>query len=141
VRRYVFFLIMLGAIGFSFSFAYDSFRQPKIAHSQGVATCGLDTVTVRLPGGLAKEAGGGLLMSLTPYLLKMVNNKNYVLFLKPADGQASALTTVRGSQGIFELPADGSGVIHLGSAFEPQPGPPRQEQSVFLEAVRRFRSN
>lgn len=98
-------------------------------------------ITVSLPGGLALEADGGLLSSQAPSVASMFNNKTYVLFLTPSTGPNASFSTLRASQGIYELPADGSAVIHLGSFTDPLPGPPREEQGVFLETVRRLSSN
>lgn len=80
-------------------------------------------------------------MSQTPGLQKMGHNRKYLLFLRPNDEKGLVLTPVRGAQGVFELPAEGNRVFHLGSAFEPPANVPQLEQNIFLHTVRQVRSN
>ncbi|HSK72842.1 MAG TPA: hypothetical protein VK892_14165 [Pyrinomonadaceae bacterium] len=99
------------------------------------------TVSVSLPGGLIKQADGSFLEVRTRNLRKMRNGRTYVLFLKDAAGQNSGMTTVRGSQGIYEIPQNGQRVIHLGRSFELPPDDDGQEISVFLQAIRALNGN
>jgi hypothetical protein len=67
-------------------------------------------ITVSLPGGKVGFPGGGTAEVQTLWFKKMVNHKRYLLFLngKP---NAQTFTTNGGPQGVFEIPADGSGVL------------------------------
>lgn len=73
-------------------------------------------ISVSLPGGKVGFPGGATAEVQTPWFKKMVNNKRYLLFLtgKP---NGNTFTTTGGPQGVFEIPADGSGVLsHSGLA-------------------------
>ena len=67
-------------------------------------------ITVSLPGGKVGFPGGSTAEVQTPWFKKMVNRKRYLLFLtgKP---NANTFVTTGGPQGVFEIPADGSGVL------------------------------
>jgi hypothetical protein len=94
-------------------------------------------ISVSMPGGLVTESDRSLLEVRARYVRKMQNGKTYVLFLKnaPANGN-SPFTTVRGSQGLYEIPQSGSRVIHLGRSFELAPADDGELISVFLQQVR-----
>jgi len=67
-------------------------------------------ITVSLPGGKVGFPDGTKAEVQTPWFRKMVNHKRYLLFLigKPT---SDSFTTTGGPQGVFEIPADGSGVL------------------------------
>ncbi len=94
-------------------------------------------ISVSMPGGLVTEADRSLLEVRARPVRKMRNGRTYVLFLKNAHPRGNAaFTTVRGSQGIYEIPQNGSRVIHLGRSAELPPADDGEEISVFLQAVR-----
>jgi hypothetical protein len=67
-------------------------------------------ITVSLPGGKVGFADGSTAEVQTVWFKKMVNNRRYLLFL--ADRQnADTFIPTGGPQGVFEIPADGSGVL------------------------------
>jgi hypothetical protein len=68
-------------------------------------------ITVSLPGGkVGFPDGGGTAEVQTPWFKKMVNKKRYLLFLT-GKSNSDKFTTTGGPQGVFEIPADGSGVL------------------------------
>lgn len=67
-------------------------------------------ISVSLPGGKVGFPGGATAEVLTPWFKKMVNHKRYLLFLTGKRNAQSFMTT-GGPQGVFEIPADGSGVL------------------------------
>ncbi|MCA1623244.1 MAG: hypothetical protein LC768_15020 [Acidobacteria bacterium] len=98
-------------------------------------------ISVSMPGGMVRESNGDLLEVRARHVRKMRNGRTYVLFLKKAIGKEGILTTMRGSQGIYEIPANGQRVVHLGRSFELPPADDGQEVSAFLQAVRAMSSN
>lgn len=99
------------------------------------------TIVVTMPGGLVRERNGGWLRVRTRRLRKMENGKLYVLFLKDGGREPRVMTTVRGSQGIYELPRGGSRVIHYGRSLERPGADDGEEISSFLQTIRGFRRN
>lgn len=93
-------------------------------------------VSVSMPGGLIRDENGELLEVRAGRVRKMLNGKIYVLFLKKAGGPNNEFTPVRGSQGIYEIPRNGSRVIHLGRSWELPPSDDGELVSVFLQKVR-----
>ncbi len=99
-------------------------------------------ISVSMPGGLVTEADQTLLEVRARPVRKMQNGRTYVLFLKAAPSNGNAeFTTVRGSQGLYEIPPNGSRLIHLGRSFELPPADDGEEVSVFVQAVRRLSRN
>jgi hypothetical protein len=68
------------------------------------------TITVNLPGGRVEFEDGTSAEIRTPGFRKMENGKTYVLFLRENKAEGDAFILVGGQQGLFEIPADGSGV-------------------------------
>jgi len=94
-------------------------------------------ISVSMPGGLVTEADRSLLEVRARPVRKMQNGRTYVLFLKNAHPNGNApFTTVRGSQGLYEIPQNGSRVIHLGRSPLLPPAEDGEEISVFLQSVR-----
>ena len=67
-------------------------------------------ITVSLPGGKVGFPGGSTAEVQTPWFKKMVNRKRYLLFLSGMPN-ADTFVTTGGPQGVFEISADGSGVL------------------------------
>ena len=67
-------------------------------------------ITVSLPGGKAGFPDGSTAEVQTLWFKKMVNHKRYLLFLRGRPN-ADTFTTTGGPQGVFEVPADGSGLV------------------------------
>jgi hypothetical protein len=67
-------------------------------------------ITVSLPGGKVGFPDGSTAEVQTPWFKKMVNHKRYLLFLTGKSNGDTFLTT-GGPQGVFEIPADGTGVL------------------------------
>ena len=67
-------------------------------------------ITVSLPGGKVGFPDGSTAEVQTMWFKKMVNHKRYLLFLT---GKPNAVTfnTTGGPQGVFEVPADGTGLV------------------------------
>ena len=67
-------------------------------------------ITVSLPGGMVGFPGGATAEVQTPWFKKMLNNRRYLLFLT---GKPNGVTfsPTGGPQGVFEIPADGTGVL------------------------------
>ena len=67
-------------------------------------------ITVSLPGGMVGFPGGATAEVQTPWFKKMLNNRRYLLFLsgKP---NGDTFSPTGGPQGVFEIPADGTGVL------------------------------
>lgn len=68
------------------------------------------TITVNLPGGRVEFEDGTSAEIRTPGFRKMENGKTYALFLRENKAEGDAFILVGGQQGLFEIPADGSGV-------------------------------
>lgn len=60
-----------------------------------------DIIYVSLPGGLAPNGSGRMLHVISSGYIKMFQNKQHLLFLKPYI--TNELTPTRGPQGVFEL--------------------------------------
>lgn len=96
-------------------------------------------ISVSMPGGLVTEPDRTLLDVRAKFLRKMENGKKYILFLKTAPANDnSPFTTVRGSQGLYEIPQNGSRVVHLGRSWELAPADDGEVVSVFLQQVRDY---
>lgn len=98
-------------------------------------------VPVVLPGGTMPDTNGDLLVVRTRRLRKMENGKRYVLFLKDAGRDPGTMTSVRGSQGIYELPQHGLRVVHYGRSIHLPLADDGEEVPGFLRAIRRLRNN
>ncbi|HVF54870.1 MAG TPA: hypothetical protein VM934_01895 [Pyrinomonadaceae bacterium] len=95
-------------------------------------------VTVSLPGGMVMFEDGTSAKVRTPGFRKMVNGQSYALFLVEDEKESAAMTPTSGPQGIFELPADGSGIRHYGRSLTLAPddsAAPAVE--TFLEKIRK----
>lgn len=93
-------------------------------------------IVVKMPGGIAKQSDGTLLDVRTHRVRKMQNGKTYAVFLKGGNRQNDSLVPLRGSQGIFEIPATGTRVIHLGRPFNLPPADDGPEINAFLQTIR-----
>jgi hypothetical protein len=67
-------------------------------------------ITISLPGGKVGFPDHSTAEVQTPWFRKMLNHKRYLVFLsgKPT---SDSFTTTGGPQGVFEIPADGSGLV------------------------------
>lgn len=94
-------------------------------------------ISVSMPGGLLNQANGRVLVVRSRYVRKMQNDRTYLMFLAdaPAGGNAP-LTVVRGSQGLYEVPANGDRLIHLGRSFDLPPADDGPMIEPFLASVR-----
>lgn len=99
------------------------------------------TITVSMPGGLVRKADGSLHEVRTPRVRKMQNGKTYALFLKAKNPNDDLFTPLRGSQGIYEIPANGTRVVHLGRSPELPPADDAPEINAFLQTIRAMRNN
>lgn len=99
------------------------------------------TITVSLPGGLIRQADGTLLEVRTPRVRKMTPGKIYALFLKARNPHDNLFMPLRGSQSIYEIPNNGTRVIHLGRSFDLPPADDGPEINAFLQAIRAMRNN
>jgi hypothetical protein len=99
------------------------------------------TITVSMPGGLIREADGTLHEFRTPRVRKMTPGKVYALFLKAKNPNDDLFTPLQGSQGIYEIPASGTRVTHLGRSFDLPPADDGPEINAFLETIRAMRNN
>lgn len=68
-----------------------------------------DRITVNVPGGKVRFPDNTSAEVQTVWFKKMLNGKKYALFLNRPGQQGEYLTT-GGAQGVFEIPADGSGI-------------------------------
>jgi hypothetical protein len=97
-----------------------------------------DTVTVVLPGGLAKADDGTFVETRTPAFRKMANHRRYVLFLSEDGLRGGVLTPTNGPQGLYELPSDGTGVRHYGRPLNLSPDDPNApSEKALLAEIRR----
>ncbi len=94
-------------------------------------------ISVRMPGGMARDSDGTLLAVMARHVFKMQNGKFYVLFLKDSGLLGGGFTPLRGSQGLFEVPESGAKVIRMGT-FPPSEG---EDVSAFMDIVRRLGRN
>jgi len=93
-------------------------------------------ITVSLPGGKVGFPDGSTAEVQTVWFKKMLNNKRYLLFLsgKPT---SDSFTTTGGPQGVFEIPADGSGVLsHSGLANDVMRQYDRKSATSFLSEIK-----
>ncbi|HEU4711131.1 MAG TPA: hypothetical protein VFS76_06170 [Pyrinomonadaceae bacterium] len=67
-------------------------------------------ITVSLPGGMVGFPGGVTAEVQTPWFKKMLNNRRYLLFLN-GKVNGDTFSPTGGPQGVFEIPADGTGVL------------------------------
>lgn len=98
-------------------------------------------ITVTMPGGLIREADGTLREFRTPHMRKMSIGKIYALFLKAKNPNDNVFTPLRGSQGIYEIPANGTRVIHLGFSINLPPPDDEPEINDFLRTIRAMRND
>ena len=76
----------------------------KVEHSyKGSLTPG-QTISVSLPGGLAKFADGTSAEIKTPWFKKMINGKTYLLYLSANENRPFTITG--GPRGLFQIPTD-----------------------------------
>lgn len=94
-----------------------------------------DVVLVAIPGGKVDFPEGTSAEIRTPNFPRMNDGSRYVLFLGPKN---SSYRTTGGSQGIFELPGDGSGVKPFKTGFDPSSIAARkgEKQQDFLADVK-----
>ena len=93
-------------------------------------------ITVSLPGGKVGFPDGSTAEVQTVWFKKMLNNKRYLLFLsgKPT---SDSFTTTGGPQGVFEIPADGSGVLsHSGLANDVMRQYDHKSATSFLSEIK-----
>ncbi|HEU4765815.1 MAG TPA: hypothetical protein VFS77_00535 [Pyrinomonadaceae bacterium] len=93
-------------------------------------------ITVGLPGGKVGFPEGGTAEVQTPWFKKMLNNRRYILFLsgKP-DGKSFVPTG--GPQGVFEIPADGTGVLsHSGLSKDAMHQYAGKSRQVFVNEIK-----
>ncbi len=98
-------------------------------------------VSVRVPGGLVAESDDTLLQARARRIRKMQNNRDYILFLKNSPGGGNAWSPIRGSQGLYEIPVNGTRAIHLGRAFNLPPADDGPEIASFLQQIRSLARN
>jgi hypothetical protein len=98
-------------------------------------------IPVQMPGGLITESNGNLLEARTRQIRKMQNGKKYIIFLKNAPGGGDTFATLRGSQGLYEIPPNGTRVIHLGRSFLLPPANDGEIVSVLLDQIRSLARN
>jgi hypothetical protein len=92
-----------------------------------------DTLTVALPGGRVSFDDGYVAQVNTPHFKRMVNGERYLLFLRGKRNDET-FTSTGGSQGIFELRADGTVGPHARTqAIAKNAGRTQQE---FIEEAR-----
>ena len=94
------------------------------------------TITVSLPGGKVGFPEGGTAEVQTPWFKKMLNNRRYVLFLtgKP---EGNSFIPTGGPQGVFEIPADGTGVLsHSGLSKDAMQQYAGKSRQVFVNEIK-----
>lgn len=69
-----------------------------------------EKVNLSLPGGTVVFEDGTSAEIRTPDFERLENGKTYILFLSRKKGAADSFVATGGAQGLFELPADKSGV-------------------------------
>jgi len=90
-------------------------------------------VTVLMPGGLVNDSDGVFFNTVTPAVVKMTNQKTYIIFLKQSEWSANGYSPVHGSQGIFELPQNGSPRVISYAKIPPSEG---EELAGLMETIR-----
>lgn len=93
-------------------------------------------ISVSLPGGKVGFPEGGTAEVQTPWFKKMLNNRRYILFLtgKP-DGNSFVPTG--GPQGVFEIPADGTGVLsHSGLSKDAMQQYAGKSRQIFVNEIK-----
>lgn len=98
------------------------------------------TISVIMPGGMARENTGNLIQAQSLGVRKMQNQKRYLVFLKNS-GDQEVYETLRGSQGIYEIPQNGTRLIHLGRSFRLAPADDGPVISSFLQEIRNLVRN
>lgn len=76
----------------------------KVEHSYKGRLSPAHTISVSLPGGLAKFPDGTSAEIKTPWFKKMINGKTYLLYLSANENRP--FTTTGGPRGLFEIPTD-----------------------------------
>lgn len=98
-----------------------------------------DIIIVRMPGGRFTLADGTILEARTRSVRKMQNDKRYIMFLKPAAGSpGNAFNSLNGSQGLYEIPSNGSRVVHLGRPLGLPLADDGEEIAPFIDQIRSF---
>lgn len=95
-----------------------------------------DTLRVALPGGKVRFDDGTTAQINTPDFPKMINGNRYLLYLNPAESNPSGapdLVPAGGSQGIFELKADGKVLPFARSGIDPLGKYAGAEQAAFVD--------
>lgn len=93
-------------------------------------------LTLSVPGGKVGFEDGSTAETQAMWFRKMVNHRRYVLFLDQK-GRADEFVTSGGPQGVYELPADGQGVVtHSGLREDPLRQYDKKDVQEFLREVR-----
>ncbi len=90
-------------------------------------------ITVLMPGGMITDSDGVLFSAVTPPVTMMMNQRYYIIFLKPSEWSPTGYSPVRGSQGIFEIPQNGNPRVISYAKIPPSEG---EELAGFLETIR-----
>jgi hypothetical protein len=97
------------------------------------------STTITFPGGLANQPDGSLLVVRARGVRLLGYGKTYLMFLTRAqEGSKGDFRVLRGSQGLYEIPADSNTLIHYGS---PVSGPEKQtpiDKDAFIREVRKL---
>ncbi len=107
---------------------------------KGIAVAG-SMISVKMPGGWVTEDDGVILDARARRVRKMENGKRYMMFLRNAADSDDAFIPLRGSQGLYELPRNGSRVRHLGRSFDLPPADDGELVSLFLQQIRDLSRN
>lgn len=95
-------------------------------------------ITIRLPGGVVRQADGTVLNVVSAGFRKMKNTSTYLLFLKGNTNQQ--LSSLRGPQGIFEFANNSAALISYGSFAKENFKPGTNEENLntneFLGEIR-----
>jgi hypothetical protein len=93
-------------------------------------------LTLSVPGGKVGFEDGSTAETQALWFRKLVNHRRYVLFLDQK-GRADEFVTTGGPQGVYELPADGQGVVsHSGLREDPLRRFDKKDVQEFLTEVR-----
>lgn len=95
-----------------------------------------EKVNLSLPGGVVVFEDGTSAEIKTPDSERMENGRTYILFLSPKKGTADSFVMTGGAQGLFELPADKSGVKPKGHRVDLVQKYKNQPAEEFLEEIR-----
>ncbi len=98
-----------------------------------------DTITVSIPGGIAKFPDGTSAEIRTPWFRKMSQGATYLLFLNRVAGSSSFKTTGE-AKGVFEIPTDSDNRnirIHTGISEDPIHKYQNMNVIEFLKEIRK----